>query len=470
MTKKSASFVILFLLLCAVSGSGQVHYSLTYSESSPDIVSVSIRLSKERRGPIKFIMPRSIPGHYSATNYDQFVEALTAVSSSGERAAMVRDSTGAPRWSSDASNNGWAGVDYNVNFKRMEERLTPSDASIRRPGFAGIFNYSVFGWIDGTELERVECTVKTPDAWPIFTTERPSSALTKGSLTFPTGNYYELADGQIFIGPRFRLKQFEGPVPLFIVSYAETEDEYLDDYGKQGVMSMNILKEYFGELPFKQYSIMLRKAVPLEASSAPALAMEHLQSSTFFGGTADLRKSAMNQQELMRTMPTYLHHMAHAFIPLRSYGDAYRPYVQEIPPIINNIWFNEGFMWFIAYDQLKLEAMKTRWVNNTVNADPVIKRMNLEQLSQAASTMYGNDFRLGMGIYSRGAMMAIEMDAHLKEKSGGTKSVKDVLRYLSGWSKQNKRAFTMAEFPALIDRATGIGISHIYEKWRLPLK
>jgi predicted metalloprotease with PDZ domain len=292
----------------------------------------------------------------------------------------------------------------------------------------------------------------------------------KGSLKFETKNYYELADGQTFIGTGFRVKEFKGIVPLFVASYCQTEDEWLDDYGLQGVESMRILNDYFGELPFQNYSIMLRKAIPVEPGSAPALAMEHLQSSTFFGDTSGMRRSKMSPADVIRTMATYLHHMSHAFIPLRCYGDAYRPYVMEIPPIMNNIWLNEGFMWFLAYDVLKLDIMKTNFYNSVYNTSGIIKKMSLYQLSQTASTLYGLDFRIGRSVYSRGALMAIEMDNYLKEQSKGKKSIKDVLRWLYNWSKENKRAYTMEELPTLINKACGIDLSEIYKKWQLPVE
>jgi hypothetical protein len=198
--------------------------------------------------------------------------------------------------------------------------------------------------------------------------------------------------------------------------------------------------------------------------------MEHMQSSTFFGDTTGLRVKAMSEQEIKQTMATYLHHMGHAFIPLRCYGDAYRPTVKEIPPIINNIWFNEGFMWFVPYEELKLERMKSRFDANTYGADGLINKMNLQELSRQASLMYSEDFRLGMAVYSRGALMAIEMNNYLKEKTGGNKSIKTVLRYLYYWSKKNNRAFTMEEFPSLINEACGIDLSAIYNKWLLPIE
>ena len=111
-----------------------------------------------------------------------------------------------------------------------------------------------------------------------------------GNFIFKTDNYYTLADGQIFIGPRVIVKEFSGIVPLFIASFCETENEFLDDYGKQGTMSLEILNNYFGELPFKQYSILLRKASSFVTGCVPPFGIEHLQSSTFFETCPNLER------------------------------------------------------------------------------------------------------------------------------------------------------------------------------------
>lgn len=462
--------MFLFLTISIIS-TAQINYTLGYKDSSTATLKVSIQTNAPLTAPLSFVMPRSIPGHYSSSaTYDKFIMNLYAINNQGERIAMRKDINDAPRWYYNDTGKLVRRLEYEVNLKKMERTLIPGDASISRSGFAGILNYSAFGWIDGTENQPVQCTVETFDQWPIFTTLQPSASMKKGSLSFETKNYYELADGQTFIGPKFRVKEFKGIVPLFVACYCETEDEYLDDYGLQGTESMRILNNYFGELPFQHYSIMLRKAIPVEPGSTPALAMEHLQSSTFFGDTSGKRKSKMNPDAVIRSMPTYLHHMSHAFIPLRCYGDTYRPYVMEIPPIMNNIWFNEGFMWFLAYDELKLQIMKTNFYNSVYNTSGIIKKMSLQQLSQTASTLYGSDFRIGRSVYSRGALMAIEMNNYLKEQTKGKKSMKDVLSYLYNWSKENKRAFTMEEFPMLINKACGIDLSEIYKKWQLPVE
>lgn len=463
------SFLIAILFLSLFSNA-QLSYILTYKDSSSPVVHVSIQLPISQKGPLSFIMPRSIPGHYAIARYDNFIQKLYAIGSNGERHAMTIDANAAPRFYFNDSTKTVNRIEYDVNLDAQERKNPPSDASIIRQGFAGILNYSVFGWIEGTENMPVHCSVETFENWPIFSTNQPGTSSSKGGMKFSTTNYYELADGQLFMGPAFHVKEFKGLVPLFIASYSQGSEEWLDDYGSQGIISLGVLNDYFGEIPFKQYSIMLRSAIPLEPGNYPPFGMEHLQSSTFFGDTSSLRRVPMSKDDIMRTIPTYMHHMGHAWIPLRCYGDNYRPHVLEIPPLMKNVWFNEGFMWFLPYDTLHNERMKAGFYNNTYNAAPAIKKLSLTELSQAASTMYSADFRLGRAVYSRGASMAMEMNNYLKEKSNGKKSMKDVLRYLYNWSKENKRPFTMEEFPILINKACGIDLSVIYKKWQLPVE
>lgn len=466
--KRVFTFFLSAIFSSAVTA--QVNYSIDYKDSLSATVKISISPVKPVKGKLVFIMPRSVPGAYSIINYDNFIVGISAISSIGKKLSMRKDENDAPRWYNTDTSEAVAQVVYEVDLNKMERRLDASDASIIRPGFVGLLNYSIFGWIEGTENEPAQCSVHTFNKWPIFSTNQPAEQMAKGLLNFSAENYYTLADGQLFMGTQLRVKSFKGLVPLFIASYCQTGDEYLDDYGKQGVMSLETLNEYFGELPFKQYTILLRKVLPLEPGIVPPFGMEHLQSSTFFGDTSGKRLEALGQENVIETIPTYLHHMGHAFIPLRSYGDAYRPFVKEIPPIINNIWFNEGFMWFIPYEILKSVEWEKIFYRNTYKADLQIKKMSLQELSQEASLIYSADFRLGRAVYSRGASMAIEMNNYLKEKTGGKKSMRDVIRFLYYWSKENKRPFTMEEFPLLINKACGVDLTPIYNKWQLPVE
>lgn len=435
------------------------------------MVTVTIRPDQAMRGGVDLIMPRSVPGAYSAIKYDMFLRGVEVEDVSGQWHAMTKNEDDGPRWHLDAVAGGVRSVHYQVDLEAMEAMLsTPADASIRRKGFVGMLNYSVLGWLEGMDDLPVVCDLRTPSDWPIFSTLAPSATPQKGSMQVKAPSYHVLADAQTFLGYGFRVMGYGSEVPLFIVSYAEETVEYLDDYAWQERFAMGALKKYFGELPFPCYTLVLRKSIPKRPLTSPPLAMEHLQSSTFFGDTSAVRKGPMTEEMRMRTITTYLHHMGHAFIPLRSYGDAYRPRMMEAPPIIDDIWYNEGFIWWLCYDTLKNPAILKRFENGVYQAPGFIRKLDLFSLSRLASTQYADDFRIGMGVFSRGGLMAEEMDQYLRKRSGGRKGMRDVLRYLYQWSRREKRPFTLEEFPGLLKQASGEDLSAIYERWKKPVE
>lgn len=258
----------------------QMRYTLTYTDSSAQVVRVTIEPAAPLLTPVVFIMPRSVPGNYGVTKYDAFVGQLTAHGIDGSTAAFIKNSDGAPQWVYGDSNILVRSISYVV--------------------------------IDHHDRDAVTCTLTSFASWPMFSTLRPSATPARGTLEFPATDYYALADGQTYLGPRFRVREYPGPVPLFVADYTEGATGYLDDYAWEETTSMKILNAYFGDIPFPYYTVLFRETIPTPGDDQGN-----------FG---------------------FLHHMALAYIPLRCYGDTYHPYVLEIPPVIHNIWFNEGFM------------------------------------------------------------------------------------------------------------------------------
>ena len=71
--------------------------------------------------------------------------------------------------------------------------------------------------------------------------------------------------------------------------------------------------------------------------------MEHLDSGTFYFGIdrAITPKSESHAREAQGF--NYAHHMAHSWSPKHAYGTGYLPFEWEAAPLIESIWFNEGF-------------------------------------------------------------------------------------------------------------------------------
>src|SRR4030095_144269 len=423
------NFLPFALLVFVQYSMAQVSYELKYLDSTSGKVEISINFEKPLDTAANFVFPRSIPGHYSIVHYDRYVEGVTGYSSDNTPIKFTKDDF-ASRWRQATNSGSVSSLKYRVDIKKMETmEVVATDFSLIRPGYLGVLNYSVFGWMEGTQYLPVKFTVQTFQDWRIFSTIDPKENPSTGNYQLNCENYFELADGQTILGPEFQLKKFTGEVSIYVVSYSQTTKEYLDDFGLQAVTSVSILKDYFGKIPFKHYTIVRHLSIMPTKDHLGGFAMEHLTSMTAGFNERSVVTTPGPPENLMRRGFGILHHMGHAFLPLRTYGDRYVPRVNEIPPIIRNIWFNEGFIWLLCYDTLKAPLLLDRLNAGAYGADKNIKDMPLILLSEIGSTSYSADFRIGQALFSRGALMAKEMNEYILEKSKGKKSMKDVFRY-----------------------------------------
>src|SRR5439155_8904391 len=84
-----------------------------------------------------------------------------AVSTSGEKLAMIKDLNDAPRWNCTDTSKKISRIEYKIDLHKMERQILPGDASIIRSGFAGILNYSIF-WMDRRN-RKTKCAMHNRD-------------------------------------------------------------------------------------------------------------------------------------------------------------------------------------------------------------------------------------------------------------------------------------------------------------------
>lgn len=187
--------------------------------------------------------------------------------------------------------------------------------------------------------------------------------------------------------------------------------------------------------------------------------MEHLDSATFYLSAERGLSASSTPRELVRSRYNFAHHFVHAWIPKRAYGEGYYPFTWELAPVLDTIWFSEGFAQYAALEALAdaladdaaiefRQRLVTARFRATLDAAPLfLRKISLVELSRIASTRYSEDFRTGQNVFSRGARMAAEMDELIRERSDGTQRLRDALRYLMAWSEDHKRAFRIEELP-----------------------
>jgi len=102
------------------------------------------------------------------------------------------------------------------------------------------------------------------------------------------------------------------------------------------------------------------------------------------------------------------------------------------------------------------------------SAPKFIKEMSLKDLSRLGSTQYGEDFRIGMNLFSRGALMAHDLDMEIQEKTDGARSFRDVMLGLLHWTQAHQRAFAYDEIEPIMSESAGVDLSATWRRWQEP--
>jgi predicted metalloprotease with PDZ domain len=468
-------------LLCApafAAAEENLVYRVGYDLAAPSAVHVSLIFATAVEAPRTMIMPRTAPGGYAQRPYDPFVVNVKAFSAANAAVQVRREELG-PRWKIGQAGERVNRVEYDVDVARMEREIfAASDSSKIRDGYVGLLGYSIFAFFDGWENRPLGLEVSAPPDWPVFSTLAPRVPVQKAALTAHAENYYALADSQIVMGPSVQFRQIDGSVPLFLSVYAECDE----DAAQEGTLAREALDKviaYFGKAPFSNYTAELEFLRPISARHEYNFSMEHLNSGTFHLDTEHALTARSSDREREARRFNYAHHIAHSWIPKRAYGVGYLPFTWEMTPIIETIWFNEGFGRYAAIEALaeampKEEAERYRTQKLAAlrgildTAPEFLHKMSLLDLSREGSFLYADDFRVGQNLFSRGALMAAEMDDRIRSQTGGKKSLRDALRHLMEWSERNRRAFRVEELPVIFREATGVDTASILDRWMQP--
>ena len=451
-------------------------YRLLYSLEAGSEVRVEIRWGTPLDAPGTFVMPRAIPMGYGEQPYDRFLRQARAFSGDGVESLLEREE--GPRWLVPA---GSVGLRYAVDLEALERKvLSASDQSRRREGYVGLLGYSVFGYLEGRRQSSASLLVEAPSGWPIHATLGPSWPVRRDRVEASAANFYALADSQIAMGPRAEVRRLIAqPVPVYLVSYAEGRVD-LDVVGGLAATAFERVLDYFVTAPFEHYTLHLELLDPISDEHEYGFSMEHLDSSTYYLDASRGLTEESTAEEQRRFLYNFAHHIVHSWVPKRAHGHGYFPFSWELAPVLDTIWFSEGFGQYAAAvavaageddpEAYREWVLSRRFRSNLASAPQFLRELSLVELSRVASTRYGQDFRTGRLVFSRGGLMAAEVDDTIRAQTGGERSLRDALRYLVDWTEEHPFGFDdISDLVDLIEAATGADIGEVVDRWLAPL-
>jgi len=471
-------FAAACVVLAVTAGGAQptdIRYTVTYARPGGATVRVEFAWTPPLPESRALVMPRAIPMGYGEQRYDAFLRDVTAHDAAGGSRAAVREE--GPRWRLEP---GTSRVTYHVDLAALERIVkAASDQSRVRDGYLGALGYSLFAFVEGTETRPAHLRVEAPANWPVFVTLAPRFPFVAGTVEADAADYYALADAQIVMGPKAEVRQLTtSPVPVYLVNYAEGPVD-LDRVSRLARTAFERVAAWFGSTPFPHYTLHQELLAPISPDHEYGMSMEHLGSSTYYLAASAGITAASTAADDARVLYNFAHHIAHAWVPKRAYGPGYFPFQWELAPVLDSIWFAEGFGQYAAIQAVaagtpdpaafRAEMLERRFRGNITSAPDFLKRLSLVELSRVASTRYAEDFRTGRLVFSRGGLMAAAIDDRIQRESNGAKSLRDALRWLVDWTARERRAFTVEELPGLLRTATGVDVSAVVAEWLRPL-
>ncbi|NVJ64583.1 MAG: hypothetical protein HWD84_10195 [Flavobacteriaceae bacterium] len=453
--------IVLFSFIISITNLNaqqKIGYLLN-QQTDLDKLTIQITFDALSASDANLVIPRSAPGTYILTNYIAFVDDVVGYTTTGKQLqGMIGDGS---FFTFGESNDLLNKVSYTVDIQKMEiDLLDASTSSKAREDYLGLLGYSVFGFMEGLETEPINITINTDPSWPVFSTLRPDINRKFGTDSYEAKNYGELVDAQYLLGKGVQvIRVEESQIPLYVAAYAATTDN-LEGIGNTGISSLQKLADYFGYVPMPHYTLVYEFLKPISARHDYGFNMEHLNSMT-------AHRDITQDYTPNRDLGSIIHHMGHSWVPLRSWGEGYRPFAWQVAPLIETIWLNEGFIWYVTFQSILHDETRLNWwKSNMDNAPDFIKTKTLKELSLLGSTQYASDFRIGKNLFSRGALMAHDLDDYIQKQTNGKKSFKEAILGLLNWSKENQRAFKYNEIEPIMSEATGVDLSSVWNKWQ----
>jgi predicted metalloprotease with PDZ domain len=474
--------LLVFTLVSFITGSALpedvASYRIQYQEPGTDRIRVGILFPKLPDGPKVLVIPRAIPMGYGEQHFDRYVDRVRAFTPGGDAIAVTRQD--GPRWLLGESETSVSRVEYEVDITRMEREIySAADTSKVRSRYLSLLGYSILAYLEGFKNLPAHLSIEVPEDWPVMTTLAPRAPPPRGKTEGNAPNFYALADSQMMAGPDLEVRRLECEAPLFMALYAEGNVD-VAIMAEIAEKAMAQVIRYFGNVPFPHYTIHQELLRPISERHSYGFSMEHLDSATFYLSDDRGITSRSQEQQISRTHYNFAHHFAHAWIPKRSYSKGYFPFTWELAPVLDTIWFSEGFPQYAAIEAVadslpedegrryRDSMLEGRFRGNIRNAPLFIRELSTVELSRVASTRYSEDFRTGRNVFSRGGLMAAEMDELIRKKSRGSKRLRDGLRHLMNWSAKNQRPFTIEEIPDIFEEATGVSTHPVMERWLAP--
>jgi predicted metalloprotease with PDZ domain len=458
-----------------------VHYTIVPKDLAGHLFNVTLTVAAPAADGQVFALPAWIPGSYMIR---EFARNIVRIRAESNGAAVPLTKLDKHSWQA-APTAGPLTLHYEIYAWDLSVRAAHLDQT------HGFFNgTSVFLRVAGQDEGAHEVDIQRPGdpaakTWRVATAMKELGAKRYGFGTYVAANYDELIDHPVEMGD-FALATFKacgiehdivitGRVPNLDMARLQADLKAICE------AQIALFEPVTKKAPVERYVFMTM------AVGDGYGGLEHRASTALICARADLPTTAIiNSGEpnegYLKFLGLCSHEYFHTWNVKRIKPAVFAPYDLQVENYTPLLWLFEGFTSY--YDDLMLvragiikEATWFKLLGKTIGSvlrgSGRTKQSVADSSFDAWSKYYRQDENSPNAIisyYSKGSLIALAFDLTIRAKTGGAKTLDDIMRAL--WERYGRdfyptvgRGVTESEVEALFDEISGLKLRNLFDKF-----
>ncbi|MGB9178042.1 MAG: PDZ domain-containing protein [Pyrinomonadaceae bacterium] len=436
----------------------EISYKVSMPRPFTHLLEVEMRVRRAANAPaqLDIVMPVWTPGSYLIREYERHVQDFEASDAQGR--ALVWDKTNKNTWRIETGGAGEILAKYRVYANELTVRTNEVNDQHAFWNNAALLMYP-----DGELLAPSTLEVVPYGNWKIATGLPEVSGRRN---TFRAENFDILYDSPFEVS-NFKTISFEvRGVPHRIV--IDGEGNYDAERMRQDVQKIvETEAAMMGDIPYHDYTFILH----LRSTGGGGL--EHLNSTAL-----GYPRSALKSEGGWRG---FLGLVAHEFFHLwnvkRIRPDALGPFDYTKENYTKLLWVAEGITDYYASLLVRRAGFVTdrEYLNNQAQAMQSLQsqpgRLQMSAEEASFNTWIKeyrpdeNSINTSISYYPKGAALGLLLDLEIRKRSGGAKSLDDVMRYLYTDFYKRGRNYTPADFQRACELMTGSSLEDFFRRY-----
>jgi predicted metalloprotease with PDZ domain len=467
LTRRTAASALLgFLLLAPQLAAARTPrlapmvYTISFKEPASKTFTVDVVVPTEKRESADLMMAIWSPGFYGLQNYADKVTAIAAKAEDGTVLEIVKLTPS--RWSVKTGGRPSFTLSYTVSAPRgsnLGNGVTETSAVIIGPSTYITLVEPLDGGLGRSTRRPAEVRLDLPAHWKGSMTSLDAAPGGKPNH-YIAPDYDILADSPILAGVDLSITPFTVAGIKHYWTYLGKAEWAGAKAAQQFTPLIEEHVRFWGGLPFKKYAFL-----NIITEGGRGSGVEHLNSVAITGSG----KEPADQTARFRNAAFISHEYFHAMNVKRLRPIELGPFDYEKAPVTTGLWVAEGLTSYFG-DLLAARSglgspedylfLTSRHIKDLQNSPGRL----VQTIQQASSQMFENIPReKRIDYYVKGPVVGLLLDAHIRKRTNGKKSMDDVMR-LEYKRYSGARGYTEDQFEKTVSDAVGFDVNPLLQK------